>query len=275
MPSVLVDSGGRIILWYLPEAISLWIQADMEEATIGMGHLLKTSMTSGEETHWRTYAGYFHKSDRDPLTPGCINMAPCWFQQGREVRPAFSTVMSAHPTVSGTLKGEGAHIVITSMQRSVLLASAALRVMHPELYWASVKTQIQLARWAMDNGLDEIYTRLQLWASVLNCAAVICNRQCPLHRDPRSTPEGFDVMTSVGHYYDGLMTLSNLGIQLRYNSGAMVACSGLIVRHGVTFTGDRIVWTWFMRDSLHNFVGTPRPQYASYMNIDWDVSVSA
>jgi hypothetical protein len=25
-PSVLVDSGGRIILWYLPEAISLWIQ---------------------------------------------------------------------------------------------------------------------------------------------------------------------------------------------------------------------------------------------------------
>ncbi|KAG1794826.1 uncharacterized protein HD556DRAFT_1442610 [Suillus plorans] len=83
-PSVLVDSGGRIILWYLPDAISLWIQAEMEEATIGMGHLLKTSMTSGEETHWRTYAGYFHKSDRRPLTPGCINMAPCWFQQGRE-----------------------------------------------------------------------------------------------------------------------------------------------------------------------------------------------
>ncbi|KAG1787389.1 uncharacterized protein HD556DRAFT_1246919 [Suillus plorans] len=161
------------------------------------------------------------------------------------------------------------------MQRSALLASAALRVMHPELYWASVKTQIKLARWAMDNGHDEIYTCLQLWASVLNCAAVICNRQCPLHRDPRSPPEGFDVMTSVGEYYDGLMTLSNLGIQLRYNSGAMVACSGLIVRHGVTFTGDRIVWTWFMRDSLHNFVGTPRPQYASYMNVDWDFSVSA
>ncbi|KAG1843424.1 hypothetical protein C8R48DRAFT_678765 [Suillus tomentosus] len=252
-PSVLVDSGGRIILWYLPEAISLWIQADMEEATIGMGHLLKTSMTSGEETHWRTYAGYFHKSDRDPLTPGCINMAPCWFQQGREPYGFPPTGVFA-PEVS---------------------ASAALRVMHPELYWASVKTQIQLARWAMDNGLDEIYTRLQLWASVLNCTAVICNRQCPLHRDPRSTPEGFDVMTSVGHYYDGLMTLSNLGIQLRYNSGAMVACSGLIVRHGVTFTGDHIVWTWFMRDSLHNFLGTPRPQYASYMNIDWDVSVSA
>ncbi|KAG1889747.1 uncharacterized protein F5891DRAFT_921651, partial [Suillus fuscotomentosus] len=107
-----------------------------------------------------------------------------------------------------------------------------------------------------------IHTHLQLWASVFNCAAVSCNRQCPLHRDLRSAPKGFDVMTSVGHYCDGLMTLSNLGIQLRYNSGTMVACSGHNVRHGVTFTGDHIVWTWFIHDSLHNFVGTPQPQYA-------------
>ncbi|KAG1787530.1 uncharacterized protein HD556DRAFT_1312716 [Suillus plorans] len=131
----------------------------------------------------------------------------------------------------------------------------------------AVTTQIKLARWAMDNSLDHIYTCMQLWASVFNCAAVICNRQCPLHRDPRSAPEGFNVMTSVGHYCGGLMTLSNLGIQLHYNSGAMVACSGHIIRHGITFTGDHIVWTWFMRDSLHNFVGTPRPQYATYMDV--------
>ncbi|KAG1816503.1 uncharacterized protein BJ212DRAFT_1214818, partial [Suillus subaureus] len=71
----------------------------------------------------------------------------------------------------------------------------------------------------------DIYTCLQLWALVLNCASVICNRQCPFHQDPRSAPEGFDVMTSVGHYSNGLMTLSNLGIHLQYNSGAMVACS--------------------------------------------------
>ncbi|KAG1766489.1 hypothetical protein EV702DRAFT_946355, partial [Suillus placidus] len=93
------------------------------------------------------------------------------------------------------------------------------------------------------------------WASVFNCAAVVCNRQYPLHRDPRSTPEGVDIMTSVGHYCIRLMTLSNLGIRLQYNSGAVVSCSGHIVRHGVTYTGDHIVWTWFIRDSLHNFVG--------------------
>ncbi|KAG2031182.1 hypothetical protein BDR03DRAFT_876574, partial [Suillus americanus] len=50
-----------------------------------------------------------------------------------------------------------------------------------------------------------------------------------------------------------------------YNSGAMVGCSGHIVRHGVTYTSDHIVWAWFMRDSLHNFVGTPWPLYATYV----------
>jgi hypothetical protein len=68
-PSVLVDSGGHIILWYLPGAISRWIQVspcivayqptftltqqtEMEEATVSMGNLLKTSMTGGQEAKW-------------------------------------------------------------------------------------------------------------------------------------------------------------------------------------------------------------------------------
>ncbi|KAG1820935.1 uncharacterized protein BJ212DRAFT_1221034, partial [Suillus subaureus] len=84
------------------------------------------------------------------------------------------------------------------------------------------------------------------WALVFNCASVICNRQCPLHHDPSSTPEGFIIMTSVSHYCDRLMTLSNLSIQLQYNSGTMVGCSRHIVRHSVTYTSDCIVWAWFM-----------------------------
>src|ERR1700693_4825058 len=62
----------------------------MEEATIGMGSLLKKSMTGGLETQWRTFPGSFHASDRDQWTSGCINLAPCWFLQGREVSTALS-----------------------------------------------------------------------------------------------------------------------------------------------------------------------------------------
>ncbi|KAG1769708.1 hypothetical protein EV702DRAFT_1049591 [Suillus placidus] len=247
-----------------PNAISPWIQAEMEEATIGMGYLLKKSMTKGLQTKWRMIPGYFHAS----------NQAPCWFQQGQELY-GFPPSDGFFPEVSATLKGEGGLEAIISMQRSALLALVALWVMHPKLYWASVTTQIKLAQWAMAHGLSDMCACLQFWALVFNCAAVICNRQCPLHRDPRSTPEGFDIMTSVSNYCDGLMTLSNLGIELQYNSGTMVGCTGHIVRHGVTYTSDRIVWAWFMRDSIHNFVGTPWQQYATYMDVDWDVSVSA
>ncbi|KAG2139256.1 hypothetical protein DEU56DRAFT_698823, partial [Suillus clintonianus] len=212
-PSVLVDSGGRIIAWYLPNAITHWIQAEMEQATVNMGHLLKKSMTNGQQTKWRTFSKYFHSSNGSPLTPGCINIAPCWFQQGHEVRP---TGLYQGILVSAALKGDGGPAVILSMQRSALLTSAALRVMHPDLYWASVTTQIKLGQWAKENDLIDIYTCLQLWASVFNCAAVICNRQCPPHRDPSSTPDGFDLMTSIGNYSEGIMTLSNLGIRLQY-----------------------------------------------------------
>ncbi|KAG1748873.1 uncharacterized protein EDB91DRAFT_1079007 [Suillus paluster] len=55
-PLVLMDSGGRIILWYLLDTISLWIQVEMEAATVGMGYLLKTSITSGQESNWRTFS---------------------------------------------------------------------------------------------------------------------------------------------------------------------------------------------------------------------------
>ncbi|KAG1732467.1 hypothetical protein EDD22DRAFT_788289 [Suillus occidentalis] len=113
-----------------------------------------------------------------------------------------------------------------------------------------------------------MFTCLQVWASVFNCASVICNRQCPLHQDPSSTPKGFDIMASVGHYCNGIMILSNLGIWLQYNSGAMVSCSGHNVRHGVTYTSDHIVWAWFTCNSLQNFVGTPWSLYTTFIHVD-------
>ncbi|KAG2068610.1 hypothetical protein BDR04DRAFT_1119598 [Suillus decipiens] len=81
-PSVILDSASHIIVWYLPDTISLWIQTKMADATIGMGSLLKNSMTSGPDTQWRTFTGNFYNSNGQKLTPGCINLAPCWFQQG-------------------------------------------------------------------------------------------------------------------------------------------------------------------------------------------------
>ncbi|KAG2134167.1 uncharacterized protein EDB93DRAFT_1092909 [Suillus bovinus] len=136
-------------------------------------------MTSGPGSQWRTFPRNFHTGDQHQFTPGCINLAPCWFQQGREISTASPECSCS--CRHSTLKGKGGPEVIISMQHAALLALAALQVMHPKLYWASVTTQMKLGQWAADHGLSYMCTCLQFWASVFNCAAVICNRQCPLH----------------------------------------------------------------------------------------------
>lgn len=161
--------------------------------------------------------------------------------------------------------------MITAMQRPALLASAALRVMHPQLYWASVRTHIELGRWSADQDLPDMHRLLKHWASVYTGATVMCNRNSPDHRDPKCPPEAFDILTCIGNYHHGVMQLTNLGIDLLYNPGVMVSYSGRLVRHGINVAeGDRIVWAWFLRDSVHNYARTPRPDYARYNPIDLD-----
>ncbi|KAG1873302.1 hypothetical protein C8R48DRAFT_769736 [Suillus tomentosus] len=239
-PSVVIDAGYRIILWYLPGALNWSLQRDMYVATIGMGDLLKKSITHGHTSirnasNWRTHQSNFYPAGEPGLIPGCINISPCWFQQGHERygQPPLNPDEGFMPEVSSSLKSDMNISVITDMQRPGLVASAALRVMHPQLYQASIVTQVQLGHWAATQGLHQMSRMLQHWASVYTGAAVMCNRQSPNHRDPKCPPEGLDILTCTGGYDRTVMQLTNLGIDLVYNPGVMVSYSGRLVRHGV------------------------------------------
>jgi len=68
--------------------IAMWfthVQDDMYAATISMGNLLRQSVTTGKAAKWRTDESSFHQGTDEQLTHGCINLSPCWFQQGHEV----------------------------------------------------------------------------------------------------------------------------------------------------------------------------------------------
>ncbi|KAG1897294.1 uncharacterized protein F5891DRAFT_982687 [Suillus fuscotomentosus] len=261
-PSVVIDAGYRIILWYLP---------------VGMGDLLRKSITTrnestGRTSKWWTNNSNFRAAMEPGLIPGCINISPCWFQQGRECQgpPSRDPRKRFIPEVSGTLKGDSNLSSIMDMQRPALLSSAALRVMHLQLYRASMSTHVKLGLWAAEQGQDEMYRCLQHWVSAYTGAAVVCNRDTPGHRDPKCPPEGFDILTSIGSYDNAVMNLTNLGIDLAYNPGVMVSYSGRLVRHGIQVSeGDRIVWAWFMRDSVHNHARTPWTEYAKYNLADF------
>ncbi|KAG1882455.1 hypothetical protein F4604DRAFT_1921646 [Suillus subluteus] len=269
-PSVIIDSGGRIIVWYLPGAMTGMIMTDMHCATHSMGNLLDSSITTGKPTKWRTHKSNFYPSLDGKITPGCINISPAWFQQGREKHgfPNLDPEDGFSPDVSATLKGDVGHNITTSLQRSGILVSAALRVMHPDLYWAGIKTQVRLGEWATQHQLHDMTYHLKHWTSVFNVVLVICNRRSPPHRDPKCRPEAFDIMTTTGIYHPVIMDFMNLGIKFLYGSGSMLASSCRLVRHHMHVEeGNWIVTAWYMRDSIHNFVGTPRTDYAKYGNV--------
>ncbi|KAG1884393.1 hypothetical protein F4604DRAFT_1547759, partial [Suillus subluteus] len=76
-------------------------------------------------------------------------------------------------------------------------------------------------------------------------------------------PKAFNILTCIGSYQHVILQLTNLGIDLVYNPGVMVSYSGRLVRHGIQVDeGNHIVWVWFLRDSVHNYARTPRPDYA-------------
>ncbi|KAG2094194.1 uncharacterized protein F5147DRAFT_779046 [Suillus discolor] len=212
-PSVIIDSGGRIIVWYLPGALTAMM----------MKH-------------------------------GFLNLDP---------EDGFL------PEVSAALKGAAGHNITASLQRSGIIVSAALQVMHPDLYWAGMETQVRLGKWAARYELDEMHHHLQRWTSVFNVVSIICNCRTPPHRDPKCQPAAFDIMMTPGVYRLVVMDFMNLGIKFLYDSGSILASSCRLVRHYMNVEeGNRIVTAWYMQDSIHNFVGTPSTEYAKYDRVN-------
>ncbi|KAG2365340.1 hypothetical protein BDR07DRAFT_1246032, partial [Suillus spraguei] len=243
-PAVVVASEGTIVVWYLPGALSRTTQDEIWNATNDMEPLLKRSIASvgASRVHWRCQDAYFSPGS-GALQPGCVNVAPAWFQLGHDI--------------SASLRGQSGDQYLSSIARPAVIASAALRVMHPRQYWEGLTNMVSLGPLAKDFHLHQISEKLGKWSSVFSALSIISNRETPFHRDSLSRMQWFDVLTSVGRYSHARMTLSSLQIELNYDPGVMVGMSGRAVRHGVhKVDGDRICWAWYMRDNVHDFTKT-------------------
>ncbi|KAG1819120.1 uncharacterized protein BJ212DRAFT_1268328, partial [Suillus subaureus] len=132
------------------------------------------------------------------------------------------------------------------------IATVALRVIHPEQYWAGLQAFSSLREKAESKELPKMSETLQYWASIFNSPSVISNWETPNHQDHLSIPECFNILTTVGNYSNAWMSMPSLQLEFRYNPGCMIVFSRRIVRHGVhAVEGDWIAWAWYMRDSVH------------------------
>ncbi|KAG1723982.1 uncharacterized protein EDB91DRAFT_1255446 [Suillus paluster] len=158
IPVTVLYATGAIIVWYLPDALTETTQKEILAAS----DLLSLSLAKSVK-------------ENDGISPGCINLSLAWFQQGHE--------NLSDPAVSASLKGPFSENILKAIARPAAIASATLRVMHPEQYWAGIRAFLSLGQSAKSKNLPRMSETLQYWASVFNTLTVISNWQTPNHRD--------------------------------------------------------------------------------------------
>ena len=126
------------------------------------------------------------------------------------------------------------------------LISAALRLMHPGQFENAVKARIRTMN---DSLIREKLPARNNWPTVFTGISVMTNRTAPMHRDEKGENLGYDSLLNIGTAHDAELKLADLGAQLSYGPGALVALAGRILRHEVLKwgPGDRICYAHWTR----------------------------
>ena len=98
------------------------------------------------------------------------------------------------------------------------------------------------------------------WSSVFSGISIITNRSTPSHLDDKGYNEGFDLLLTGGTYSNAVLKLEDLGAELAYAPGTLIAICGRVLKHGVESwdCGDRICYAHFVRDDVLSSVGCQR-----------------
>lgn len=97
---------------------------------------------------------------------------------------------------------------------------------------------------------------LKHWCSPFNGMAVISNRESPLHRDPQTRVEWYDLLATLGHYEGAKLQLPGLGLTMDYRAGTMAFFSRKLLRHRVSAAKrDRLCLAYYMRDNIQERLG--------------------
>ncbi|KIM51973.1 hypothetical protein SCLCIDRAFT_142184, partial [Scleroderma citrinum Foug A] len=236
-----------IVMWYLPGAMTNNAQKQMWDSLESLSDVLDKSIVG---QNWWTKPDYF----KPESLAGCLEFAPAIHQLGH-------SAWTDTPSVSAALKTKSGQTWASQMTFPSAMLSAALSIMHLPLYNAGLHGMEVLSSWAEQNdkGMDDT---LDIWSTVYTNISMITNWGTPLHRDPHSQSNWYDILVSVGEYKDCYLNIPTLGLKLEYSPGTIVAFSGCLLRHGVNkVDGHRCCFAYYMRDNIHNFLCVPATEW--------------
>ncbi|KAF8422291.1 hypothetical protein L210DRAFT_3423551, partial [Boletus edulis BED1] len=155
---------------------------------------------------WRTSADLFKT---DAAIKGAINLSPSWFQQGRHVSSLLK----------GSRTDQSARGWIEANTDQLAILSAAMAIMHPDMYVTGREALVQLGKWAAEEGQTDMLDVLKIWPTVFSVGSIVANRASRLHWDLNGRPQWFDFLVTCGAYDNLDLVLPCLGLRLRYNPG--------------------------------------------------------
>jgi len=104
------------------------------------------------------------------------------------------------------------------------------------------------------------------WQSVYSGIAIISNRVTPPHRDTKGKPEWFDLLLNYsGNNTKPHLLINDIGLELEYSTGTVVALCGTIFEHEVRSwgNGDWVCYAHFMRESVRKRLGAKEPGWTN------------
>ena len=150
-----------------------------------------------------------------------------------------------------SLISEEAELWLLSSQAVMAILNDVLELTHPELYQAGKEILARLREDELTNH------KASLWSSVFTGISVMANRLTKPHIDRNGSHAWYDVLTTIGSYSNATLHLQELGLDLHYPSGTVVAFCANLLTHEVDSwgEGDRICYAMFMRKAVLRHFG--------------------
>ena len=161
-------------------------------------------------------------------------------------------MVQPHPEVSAIFRQTYALDWLDHVTESNSVLSAILAVIHPTLHksgWETFNWLRQCAKIQPENVLHQ-------WTSIFNGVAVIINCTTPAHQDSNTRKQWYNLLVTLGSYWNCNLNLPGMGVSFKYGPGTVVGLLGVTLEHEVPcFEGERVCYAFFMRDNVHEWAG--------------------
>lgn len=145
------------------------------------------------------------------------------------------------------------------------LMSTILMVIAPQQYHSGLLARKEILKEGSTAMSPEFQVVARSWPSVFTGISIISNRETPPHRDRGSSPQDFDLLSSLGTHSSSQLEIHDVGRRYSYQPGVVVGLCGRVLQHSVSnwSGGERICYARFMKEKVLLKLNCPKRDWVT------------